>query len=558
MLRRLSVENYALIDKLEMELDPHLNIITGETGAGKSILLGALGLLLGAKNDGQAMKDATRNCTVEGTFDLAGSSLEAFFAENDLDYAPETTLTRMITPAGKSRAFVNDVPVQLAQLRELGARLLDIHSQHQNLILSSEEFRTSVLDTVAANGELLTQYAAQYARLTELRRRLAALREEAANGRRDEEWLRFQTEELTSANLRPGEQAELEEELAVLENADRIGEALTSLRNALDADETGVLAQLKNSENELNHIRSHYPAAGEYAGRLRSVLEELKDINGSAAAACERLDADPERLAKCSARLDTLIALQQKHRAADEAELIALRDRCAAQLAAIVHSDEEIAQAEAALSEAAEKTATLADRLHKTREKAAAGFEKHILSTLARLGMPETVFRIALTPLAEPGRTGRDSVQFLFTANPRMTPQPVERIASGGELSRVMLALKALLAERMQLPTIIFDEIDTGVSGRIADVVVCDGFVGNTIIKQVEGVYNMALEQGLRNTYFNQLNYETVGGTPVLGINAPVLIGHGCSSAEAIKNMVLQTEKTIHAQLDTKLRERFS
>ena len=465
MLRRLSVENYALIDKLEMELDPHLNIITGETGAGKSILLGALGLLLGAKNDGQAMKDATRNCTVEGTFDLAGSSLEAFFAENDLDYAPETTLTRMITPAGKSRAFVNDVPVQLAQLRELGARLLDIHSQHQNLILSSEEFRTSALDTVAANGELLTQYAA----LTELRRRLAALREEAANGRRDEEWLRFQTEELTSANLRPGEQAELEEELAVLENADRIGEALTSLRNALDADETGVLAQLKNSENELNHIRSHYPAAGEYAGRLRSVLEELKDINGSAAAACERLDADPERLAKCSARLDTLIALQQKHRAADEAELIALRDRCAAQLAAIVHSDEEIAQAEAALSEAAEKTATLADRLHKTREKAAAGFEKHILSTLARLGMPETVFRIALTPLAEPGRTGRDSVQFLFTANPRMTPQPVERIASGGELSRVMLALKALLAERMQLPTIIFDEIDTGVSGRIAD-----------------------------------------------------------------------------------------
>ena len=345
MLRRLSVENYALIDKLEMELDPHLNIITGETGAGKSILLGALGLLLGAKNDGQAMKDATRNCTVEGTFDLAGSSLEAFFAENDLDYAPETTLTRMITPAGKSRAFVNDVPVQLAQLRELGARLLDIHSQHQNLILSSEEFRTSALDTVAANGELLTQYAAQYARLTELRRRLAALREEAANGRRDEEWLRFQTEELTAANLRPGEQAELEEELAVLENADRIGEVLTSLRNAFDTDETGVLAQLKNSENELNHIRSHYPAAGEYAGRLRSVLEELKDINGSAAAACERLDADPERLAKCSARLDTLIALQQKHRAADEAELIALRDRCAAQLAAIVHSDEEIAQA---------------------------------------------------------------------------------------------------------------------------------------------------------------------------------------------------------------------
>ena len=469
MLRRLSVENYALIDKLEMELDPHLNIITGETGAGKSILLGALGLLLGAKNDGSAMKDSARNCSVEGVFDLTGRDMEPFFDENDLDYAPETTLTRIITPAGKSRAFINDVPVQLAQLRELGTRLIDIHSQHQNLILSSEEFRTSALDTVAANRELLAQYTAQYTRMSELRRRLTALREAAEKGRRDEEWLRFQTEELTAANLRPGEQAELEEELTVLENADRIGEVLTTLRNAFDTDETGVLAQLKNSENELNHIRSHYPAAGEYADRLRSVLEELKDINGSAAAACERLDADPERLAKLSARLDTLIALQQKHHAGDEAELIAVRDRCAAQLAAIVHSGEEIAEAEAALAEAAGKVTALADRLHKAREKAAAGFEKHILATLTKLGMPDTLFRIALTPLAEPCRTGCDSVQFLFTANRNMTPQPVERIASGGELSRVMLALKALLAERMQLPTIIFDEIDTGVSGRIAD-----------------------------------------------------------------------------------------
>ena len=199
MLRRLSVENYALIEKLEMELDPHLNIITGETGAGKSILLGALGLLLGAKNDGSAMKDAARNCVVEGTFDLSGRGMESFFDENDLDYAPETHVTRMTTPAGKSRAFINDIPVQLAQLREFGTRLIDIHSQHQNLILSSEEFRTSALDTVAGNGGLLAQYTAQYARLSELRRQLAALREAAADGRRDEEWLRFQCEELTAA-----------------------------------------------------------------------------------------------------------------------------------------------------------------------------------------------------------------------------------------------------------------------------------------------------------------------------------------------------------------------
>ncbi len=469
MLRRLSVENYALIEKLEMELDPHLNIITGETGAGKSILLGALGLLLGAKNDGSAMKDAARNCTVEGTFDLTGSGLEAFFAENDLDYAAETTLTRVITPAGKSRAFVNDVPVQLAQLRELGTRLLDIHSQHQNLILSSEEFRTAALDTVAGNKELLAQYAAQYARMSELRRGLASLREAAERGRRDEEWLRFQCDELTAAALREGEQAELEEELAVLENADRIGEALTGLRNALDSDETGVLTQLKNAENALGHLRGHYPTAGDFADRLHAVLEELKDIDASAAAASERVDADPERLAKRSARLDALIALQQKYRVADEAELIALRDRSAAQLAAIVHSGEEIAAAEQALREAADQAEALAERLHKAREKAAAGFAKEILTTLARLGMPDTVFQIALTPRPELDRTGRDQVQYLFTANARMTPQPIERVASGGELSRVMLAMKALLAKRMQLPTILFDEIDTGVSGRIAD-----------------------------------------------------------------------------------------
>ena len=469
MLRRLSVENYVLIDKLEMELDPRLNIITGETGAGKSILLGALGLLLGARNDGSARKDAARNCTVEGLFDLTGSGLEDFFEENDLDFAPQTTLTRVITPAGKSRAFVNDLPVQLTQLRELGSRLLDIHSQHQNLILSSEEFRTSALDTVAGNRALLEQYAAQYAEVQQLKRQLNALREEAERGRRDEEWLRHRTDELTAANLREGEQAELEQELGILENADRIGEALTTLRNAFDADETGILAQLKNAETELNHLRGSYPAAGEYADRLRSVLEELKDIDASAAEASELLDTDPERLAKLSARLDALIALQQKYRVADERALIALRDEGAEKLAAIVHGDEAIAATEKALQEASERTMTLAAALHEAREKAAAGFEKHILATLARLGMPDTVFRIELAPLAKAGRTGCDSVRFLFTANRGTAPRPIEQIASGGELSRVMLALKALLAERMQLPTILFDEIDTGVSGRIAD-----------------------------------------------------------------------------------------
>ncbi len=469
MLRRLSVENYALIDRLEMELDPHLNIITGETGAGKSILLGALGLLLGNKNDGATLKDATRNCVIDGLFDLAGRGMESFFDTNDLDYADLCAVRRIITPAGKSRAFIGDIPVQLAQLREFGSRLLDIHSQHRNFILSSEEFRTSALDTFAGNAALLGRYEKQYAELTNLRRELTVLRNEAGNSHKDEEWLRYQVEELTDADLREGEQAELEAELAVLEHAEEIGEALAGLRNALDAEEVGVLSRLKTVETSLLHLRGTYPQGAEAAARIRSVIEELKDLGASAAADSERLDADPERLRKVGERLNTIYTLEQKHRAEGLPELIALRDRYAARLASIVRGDERIAALEKRLSEASGQAEALAAQLHDARRKAAPAFEKRILATLSRLGMADTVFRVGLDDSGPLARTGRDSVSFLFTANRNTAPQPVERIASGGELSRVMLALKALLAERMQLPTILFDEIDTGVSGRIAD-----------------------------------------------------------------------------------------
>ena len=468
MLRRLTVENYALIDHLELELDEHLNILTGETGAGKSILLGALSLLLGAKNDGSAMKDATRNCKVEGVFDLTGLGLEPFFEELELDYETETTLTRLITPSGKSRSFINDMPVQLLTLRELGARLVDIHSQHQNLILSSEEFRCSALDTVAGNKELLAAYETSYVALSEARRELQRMCAEAEAARRDEEWLRFQCEELEAAKLREGEQAELEAELVVLENADRIGELFTTLRNDLDADETGILSRLKEGEQGMRQIGGQYAPAAEYAERLRSVLEELKDLNRSMASDTEHLDSDPERLQKKTARLDALIALQQKHRVQNEEELIALRDESRRKLDAISHSDAEIRRMEEALQAMEQATRSLAEQLHEARKAATAPFEEEIRSTLALLGMPDTRFTIELSP-REMGRTGCDEVQYLFSANRTTNPQRIERIASGGELSRVMLALKALLARRMQLPTILFDEIDTGVSGRIAD-----------------------------------------------------------------------------------------
>ncbi|MDE5963642.1 MAG: DNA repair protein RecN, partial [Alistipes sp.] len=357
-----------------------------------------------------------------------------------MDYAPETTLTRIISPAGKSRAFVNDLPVQLQQLRELGTRLVDIHSQHQNLILSSEEFRTSALDTMAGNEDLLAHYTTTYTRMQELRRHVAALREAAETNRRDEEWLRFQTEELEAAALRAGEQAEIEAELAILEHADRIGETFITLRNALDADETGILTQLRNSENELARLGANFPAAADYAARLHAVVEELKDIDASVTADGQRIDADPARLQKLSNRLDTLLSLQQKHHAADEAALLTVRDDYAARLAAIDHSDEAIATAEKELQAAEKEAQMLANRLHETRAKQAPKFAGRVLGALVQLGMPDTVFEVKLTPMKTLGRTGDDEVAFLFSANKNRAPQPVEKIASGGELSRVMLS----------------------------------------------------------------------------------------------------------------------
>ncbi len=469
MLRRLSVSNYILIDALEIEFDPHLNIITGETGAGKSILLGALGLLLGSKNEGTTLRDTQRNCVIEGLFDIAAYGLRPFFDANDLDYADEAVVRRIITPAGKSRAYINDLPVQLAQLREFGSRLIDIHSQHQNLILASEEFRTQALDTVAGNSGLQTNYRVKYDRLQALQRTYVRLHAEAEAARRDEEWLRFQSEELTTARLRAGEVAELEAEQAVLANADQIGEAITTVRNAFDGDEIGVLAQIKNAEVEIGRLSGSYPHAAEMAARLRSTLEELKDIAATLAEDGERIETNPERLQKVDDRLNALYTLCQKHRAADEGELIALRDRYVAQLDAITHSDEELAALQAEIAAERNEAELLASELHRTREQAAPAFAEQIVATLVRLGMPDARFEAAVIDNGTLTPSGRDRIEFRFSANRTTQPAAVERIASGGELSRVMLALKALLARQMQLPTILFDEIDTGVSGRIAD-----------------------------------------------------------------------------------------
>ena len=469
MLKSLTIENYALIDSLHVEWDEHLNIITGETGAGKSILLGALGLLLGAKNEGQATKDLERNCVVEASFDIARLNLQHLFEELDLDYEAEITIRRVITPAGKSRAFVGDMPVQLATLKELGAHLVDIHSQHQNLILASEEFRTTTLDTLAGNQPLMEAYTAKLAALNALRSEHRTMSAEMESARKDEEWLRYTVEEFRAAKLKEGEQAETEQTLATLESADRIGEALTTLRNALDDEELGAVVALTRSQRELEALGERYTEGATIAERLKSAVAELKDLSTTAADEAERIDADPEKLQKLSDRLNTIYSLEMKHRAESYDDLLAKAAAFEARLATIDNSDTALRELEARITEADKECRAAAHRLHKARVEVAKHLETSVVETLRMLGMEDAQFVVDVTETESYTPLGMDSVAYLFTANRTTKPGAVERIASGGELSRIMLALKALIAEKRMLPTVIFDEIDTGVSGRIAD-----------------------------------------------------------------------------------------
>lgn len=469
MLKRLTVENYALIDRLDIEVDKRLSIITGETGAGKSILLGALGLLLGNKNESGSLRDEGRNCVIEGVFDVASYGLEQFFEDNDLDYEPQTVIRRIITPAGKSRAFVNDVPVQLSTLKSLSLHLIDIHSQHQNLVLADEAFRVEAIDAFAENVARVTTYRAVYDELRQAERDLLRQEQEAEALRKDEEWLCFQVDEFNAVSPREGELQEIESELLVLENADQIGEALVSLRNVLDAEQIGVLEQLAAAESAVSHVSRNYPRGEEIASRLHSVVQELKDISSTVADDSERIESDPERLQRLTERVNMIHSMCQKHRVKSVEELIEVGNRLSSQLATITHSDENIQRQKALIAELESRAREQAADIHKARVEASQEASRRIESMLVMLGMPEAKFSIEVAAGDELLPTGADRIRFMFTANGRMTLQPVEKVASGGELSRVMLSLKALLAERSQLPTIIFDEIDTGVSGRIAD-----------------------------------------------------------------------------------------
>ena len=469
MLKSLTIENYALIDSLQVEWDEHLNIITGETGAGKSILLGALGLLLGAKNEGQAIKDMGRNCVIEAQFSIDGLGLEQFFEDNDLDYEADITIRRTITPAGKSRAFIGDIPVQLSVLKELSTHLVDIHSQHQNLILAEEQYRIDILDTLATNGPRLERYTTLLSALNTLRAEHRQLKGEMEASRKDEEWLRYTVEELRAAKLKDEEQATTEQTLATLESADRITETLGALRNALDDEQLGALVSLSQSAKELRAIGDKYPAGAALAERIHSVVEELKDISATAANEAERIDADPEKLQKLSDRLNTIYSLEMKHRAESYDDLLRKAAEFERRLSAIDNSDTALREMEERIVAAEAECRKAATELSEARRSVCNGLKHNIEEMLVRLGIEDACFEVEISATEQFTPSGCDSVAFLFTANRTSKPAPIERVASGGELSRVMLAIKAMLAERKMLPTVIFDEIDTGVSGRIAD-----------------------------------------------------------------------------------------
>lgn len=469
MLKRLSVENYALIDKLDIEFAPGLNIITGETGAGKSILLGALGLILGNRVESGVLRDPQRNCVVEAEFDLYGYHLEELFDTLDIDYEEPCLIRRVITSAGKSRAYVNDLPVQLTALRAIGERLIDIHSQHQTLLVGESRFQTTLLDSVAEHLPLLEQYRSVYAELNEVKRQYEDLQREADATSKDREYVAYQLEELQAANLHEGEQEELETLLEELSHAVEIKEILMWTSQMLEGDDEGVLTQLKSAEQSIGRLQSVYPQAEQFYQRLHSALLDLKDLASEVSAEGDRIEADPVRQEQTQERLDLIYSLQQKHKKDSVSGLLALQAEYAARLNGIDSYEERLAELAQRIGVLQEKASKLAADITNGRKNTAPKIEQYVMEQLARLGMASAQLQVDVHPAGELRADGADVIRFLFTANRNTALQPIEKVASGGEMSRLMLALKALVVSHMQLPTIIFDEIDTGVSGAIAD-----------------------------------------------------------------------------------------
>ena len=472
MLKKLDIRNFTLIDHLEMALYPGFSVITGETGAGKSIVIGAIGLLLGNRADAKQVKRGCDKCIIEATFDLSiyhSDVLKDFFEDNDLDYEPEECLLRReVNANGKSRAFINDTPVTLALMRELGEQLIDVHSQHQNLLLSKEDFQLNVVDIIARDRQQLADYRAAFAEYRSAQRRLEELREQIATSRDNEDFLRFQQKELSEANLASGEQEQLEQEAELMSHAEDIKRALHEADYGLSGDDTGIVNLTRSIAAQLRSVADVYPDAQELAERLGSCFVELKDISQEIASKVDDVEYDPQRFNLITQRLDTIYTLQQKFHVQTVDELLDRLNGINAQLDNIDNSDEELQELERSVEKlhavCVEKAVVLTDM----RRKSATVVEQELSKLLVPLGIPKVRFKVEVSP-ADLSTNGADKVMFLFSANSSTDMQPVSQVASGGEIARVMLSLKAMISKAIGLPTIIFDEIDTGVSGRVAE-----------------------------------------------------------------------------------------
>lgn len=472
MLKKLDIRNFTLIDHLEMALYPGFSVITGETGAGKSIVIGAIGLLLGNRADAKQVKRGCDKCIIEATFDLSiyhSDVLKDFFEDNDLDYEPEDCLLRReVNANGKSRAFINDTPVTLALMRELGEQLIDVHSQHQNLLLSKEDFQLNVVDIIARDRQQLADYRAAFAEYRSAQRRLEELREQIATSRDNEDFLRFQQKELSEANLASGEQEQLEQEAELMSHAEDIKRALHEADYGLSGDDTGIVNLTRSIAAQLRSVADVYPEAQELAERLESCFVELKDISQEIASKVDDVEYDPQRFNLITQRLDTIYTLQQKFHVQTVDELLDRLNGINAQLDNIDNSDEELQELERSVEKlhavCVEKAVVLTDM----RRKSAMVVEQELSKLLVPLGIPKVRFKVEVSP-ADLSTNGADKVMFLFSANSSTDMQPVSQVASGGEIARVMLSLKAMISKAIGLPTIIFDEIDTGVSGRVAE-----------------------------------------------------------------------------------------
>ena len=469
MLKHLYIKNFTLIDELDIELHQGFSVITGETGAGKSIILGAIALLLGQRADSKAIKQGADKCVIEAHFDLTRYAMDAFFKENDIENDPEDCIIRReLQSSGKSRAFINDTPVQLTMLKELGERLVDVHSQHQNLLLNKQDFQLGVVDIFAADEKELAQYQQTFRHYQDVRQELEELQESIERNRQNIDFLKFQCGELTQACLVEGEQEELEQRCDTMSHSEDIKSALYEADNALSAEQTGVVSSLRSTLYELRKIGEVYPVAAELEQRIDSCYIELKDIAQEVSYHLERIDFDPSELDAVTNRLDKIYDLEKKYHVETVGELITRREELSEQLNNIENSDEALSDLQHQVKLLQEKAGKEADALTNLRMKAAKKIETEMQDKLVPLGMPNVRFSVDMSrqPLS---LRGQDRIAFMFSANTSTPLQPISQVASGGEIARVMLSLKAMISGAVKLPTIIFDEIDTGVSGKMAE-----------------------------------------------------------------------------------------